>query len=147
MAWKPLTVTYRGQTKGANGACREKVDNLRMEPGQDPDDFAFVLNQCRYVPEEMTHTVHDERYEDLILQAFPPKFERVPTASFERKDFGQDVIWHMVHTMYFDNVGALSTPSQSQAVEIPCRWWGTTSLTLRATTAKEPDTSHKEGAV
>ena len=52
----------------------------------------------------MGQKVHDERYEDIILQALPPKYERVRTASYERRDFGLDNIRHMVNTMYVDNI-------------------------------------------
>ena len=52
----------------------------------------------------MGQTVHDERYEDIILQVLPPEYERVRTASYERRDFGLDDIRHMVHTMYVDNL-------------------------------------------
>ena len=44
-----------------------------MEPGQDPDDFFFVLDECRDLLEEMGPTVHGEKYEDIILQALPPE--------------------------------------------------------------------------
>ena len=64
----------------------------------------FVLDECRDLLEETGQTVHDERYEDIILQALPPVYERVRTASYERRDFGLDDIRHMVHTMYVDNL-------------------------------------------
>ena len=48
-----------------------------MELGQDPDDLFFVLKECRYLLEEMEQTVHDERYEDIILQVLPAEHERV----------------------------------------------------------------------
>ena len=52
----------------------------------------------------MGQTVHDERYEDIILQALPSEYERIRTASYERRDFGLNGIQHMVHTMYVDNL-------------------------------------------
>ena len=74
-----------------------------MEPGQDPDDFFFVLDECRDFFEGMVQTVHDERYEGIIHEALLPEYERVRTASYERRDFGLDDIRHMVHTVYVDN--------------------------------------------
>ena len=75
-----------------------RVFNTKMEPGQDPDDFFFVLDECCDLLEEMGQTVHDERYDDIILQALPPEYERVRTASYERRDYELDDIRHMVHT-------------------------------------------------
>ena len=81
-----------------------------MEPGQDPDDFFFVLDGCRDLLEDIGQTVHDERYEDIILQALPAEYERVRIASYEKRDFGLDDIRHMVHTMYVDNLSRPSNP-------------------------------------
>ena len=77
-----------------------------MEPGQDPDDIFFVLDECRDLLAEMGQTVHDERYGDIILQALPPDYERVRTASYETRDFALDDIRQMVRTinMYVDNL-------------------------------------------
>ena len=55
-------------------------------------------------PSQGNGTVYDERYEDIFLQALPPEYERVRTASDERRDYGPDDIRHMVHTMYVDNL-------------------------------------------
>ena len=52
----------------------------------------------------MGQTVRDERYVDIFLQAFPPEYERVRTASYERRNFGLDDARLMVHTVYVDNL-------------------------------------------
>ena len=74
---------YNGHTKEARRACHEKLINSKMEPGQDPDDFFFVLDECRDLLEEMGQTVHDERYKDIIVQALSPEYESVGAASYE----------------------------------------------------------------
>ena len=74
-----------------------------MEPGKDPDDLSFVLDECRDLLEEMRQTAQDERCEDIILQPLPLEYERVRTASYVRREFRLDDIRHMVHTMYVDN--------------------------------------------
>ncbi|CAN0176458.1 unnamed protein product, partial [Laminaria digitata] len=104
LAWKALTEKFNGHTKEARRACHEKLVNTKMEPGHDPDHLFFDLDECRDLLEEMGQTVHDERYEDTILQSLPPEYERVRTASCERWDFGLEDIRHMVHTMYVDNL-------------------------------------------
>lgn len=59
--------------------------------------------------------MHDERYEDIILQARLAEYERVRNASCEKRHFGLDEIRHivLVDTMYVDN---LSDPSNAQPV-------------------------------
>ena len=110
-AWKALTEKYNGHTKEARRACHEKL--VKMEPGKDPDKFFSILDECRDLLQEMGQTVHNKRYEDIILRALPIEYERVLTASYERRDFGLDDIRHMVHTMYVDN---LSRPSNAKPV-------------------------------
>ena len=103
-AWNALNEKYNSHTKEARRACHKKLVNTKMEPGQDPDDFFFIMDKCRDRLEEMGQTIHDERYEDIILQALPAEYERVRIASYEKRDFGLDDIRHMVHTMYVDNL-------------------------------------------
>ena len=133
LAWKALTDKYNGHTKEARRVCHEKLVNKKMEPGQDPDDLFFVLDECRDLLEEMGRTIHDERYKDIILQALPPKYERVRTASNERRGFGLDGLWDMVHAMYVDS-RSLSTLS---------RWWGTPAIICSAISAKDSDASRR----
>ena len=102
VAWKALTEKYNGHTNEARRACHEKVVNTKMEPGQDPDDLFLVLDECRDLL-EMGQTVHDERYVNIIHQALPLEYQRVRTASYERRDHGLNGIRHMVHTTYADN--------------------------------------------
>ena len=53
LTWKALTEKYNGHTKEARSVCHEKLVNTKMEPGQDPDDFFFVLDECPDLLEEM----------------------------------------------------------------------------------------------
>ena len=143
LAWKALAVKYNGHTEEARRACHEKLVNTKMEPGQDPDDFVFVLDECRDLLEEMGHTVHDERYEGIILQALPPKYERVRTARYERREVGLDDIRHMVHTMYVDNRSCSVSAKPVTGRDIAMQVVGHTSVTCSATTAKDTDTSRR----
>ena len=70
-----------------------------MDPGQDPDGFFFILDECREQLEDMGESVHDERYEDIILQGLPIEYARVRQTSHEKRDFGLDDIRHMVYSI------------------------------------------------
>ena len=54
----------------------------------------------------------DERYEDIILQALPAEYERVRTASYERRDFHLANIRRMMSALYI----YLSRPNDSPLV-------------------------------
>ena len=88
----------------------------------------------------MGHTVHDERYEDIILQALPPEYERVRTARYVKLEVGLDDIRHMVHTMYVDNRSCSVSVKQITGRGVAMQVVGHTSLTCSATTAKDTDT-------
>ena len=104
-----LTEKNNGYTTEARRAYDKKLVNTMMEPGQ-PGDFLFFLNEYRDLLEEIRPTRHDERHKDIILQALPPEYERLRTASYERRDFGLDDICHMVHNMYVDNLSRSVNP-------------------------------------
>ena len=61
----------------------------------------------------MGQPVPDERYEDIILQAIPAEYERVRTASYERRDFHLADIRRMMSAPYID---CLSRPYNSPLV-------------------------------
>ena len=62
---------------------------------------------------DMGQPVPDERYEDIILQAPPAEYERVRTASYERRDFHLADIRRMMSALYID---CLSRPNNSLLV-------------------------------
>ena len=112
-----------------------------MEPGQDQDDLFFVLDECRDLLEEMGQTLHDERCEDIILQALPPEYESVRTASYERRVFGLDDIRHMVHTMYVDNLSRSVSAEPVAGRGIATHVVGHTRIDEQCTAAKDSDSS------
>ena len=122
LAWKALTEEYNGRTKETRRACHEKLVNTKMEPGQDPDDLFLVFDECFDLLEEMGQTLHDVRYDDIILQGLPPEYERVQTASFERRNFRLDDIRRMIHTTYVNNrsrsVNAKPVAGRGKALQV-----------------------------
>ena len=63
--------------------------------------------------EDMGQPVPDERNEDTILRAIPAEYERVRTASYERRDFHLADIRRMMSALYID---CLSRPNNSPLV-------------------------------
>ena len=73
-----------------------------MKSGDDPDDFLYTMDGFRERLEDMGQSVPDEWYGDIILQALPAEYERVRTASYERRDFHLADIWRMMSALYID---------------------------------------------
>ena len=55
-AWQALNEKYNTYTEKARRPYHEKLNNTKMEPGQDSDDLFFVLDGCRDLLEEMGQT-------------------------------------------------------------------------------------------
>ena len=112
-AWNALEEKYNSHTKEARRAYHEKLYSTKMKSGDDPDDFLYIMDGFRERLEDMGQPVPDERYEDIILQAIPAEYERVRTASYERRDFHLADIRRMMSALYID---CLSRPNSSPLV-------------------------------
>ena len=112
-AWNALEKKYNSNTKEARRAYHEYLHNAKMKSGDNPDDFLYAMVGYHERLKDMGHPVPDERYEDIILQALPAEYERVRTASYERRDFPVADIRRMMSTLYID---CLSSPNNSLLV-------------------------------
>ena len=137
-AWNVLEKKYNSNTKKARRAYHEYLHNAKMKSGDDPDDFLYTMDGYRERLKDMNQPVPDERYEDIILQALSADYERVRTASYERRDFHLTDIRRMMSALYID---CLSRPNNSLLVAgsgvamqatggddstIKCQYWGST---------------------
>ena len=84
-----------------------------MKSGDDADDFMYTIDGFRECLEDIGQPEPDERYEDIILQSLPSDYERVRTASYERRDSHQADIRRMMSALYID---CLSRPNHSPLV-------------------------------
>ena len=66
------------------------MNSAQMSPGQDPDEFPHELDTRRErlnacdPPERPT----DRQFQEIILQALPPEYERIGTSDPKKPDFG-----------------------------------------------------------
>ena len=112
-AWNALEKKYNSNTKEARKAYHEYLHNVKMKSGDDPDDFLYTMDGYRERLKDMGQPVPEERYEDIILQALPAEYERVRTASYERRDFHLADIRRMMSALYID---CFSRPNNSLLV-------------------------------
>ena len=127
-AWNALEKKYNSNTKEARRAYHEYLHNAKMKSGDDPDDFIYTMDGHRERLKDMGQPVPDERYEDIILQALPAEYERVRTASYERRDFHLADIRRMMSACTSTAFPVRTTPSWSQVVGLPCRRLGGNSI-------------------
>ena len=116
-AWNALEKKYNNNTKETRRAYHEYLHNAKMKSGDDPDDFLYTMDGYRERLKDMGQPVPDERYEDIILQALPAEYERVRTASYERRDF------HLAYSAY-DECPVHRLPFPSEQLPLGSGSWG-----------------------
>ena len=112
-AWIALEKKYNINTKEARRAYHEYLHNAKMKSGDDPDGFLYTMDGYRKRLKDMGQSVPDERYENIILQALLAEYDRVGTASYEKRDFHLADIQRMLSALYID---CLSRPNNSLLV-------------------------------
>ena len=86
------------------------MNHTKMTPGQDPDEFLYIMDSRRdrlntsTPPEGPT----DRQYEDILLQALSPDYESIRRAHLKRRDFGLADIRRMMAAIYADNLSRRS---------------------------------------
>ena len=113
--WNALHAKYDNNRKEARRACHEKLVNVRMQQGQDPDDYIFKLLEVRGRLHETGERTSDERFEDILLQGLTDHFTFVRMASFHSPNFGIDDIQSMMINLYTDR---LSKPGNTNKTVI-----------------------------
>ena len=110
-AWADLREKFDGCSKEALRVELATMNPARMSPGQDPEEFLYELDTCRErlnacdPPEGPT----DRQFEDTILQAFPPEYERIHTFRLGKPDFGIADIRRMMSAIYAANLARSSS--------------------------------------
>ena len=90
------------------------MNSARMSPGQDPDEFLYELDTRRErlnacdPPEGWT----DRQFEDIILQALPPEYERIRTSHLEKPEFGIADIHRMMFAIYTASLARSSSTTR-----------------------------------
>ena len=109
-AWAALCEKFDGCSREALRAEHYKMNHTKMTPGQDPDEFLYIMDSRRdrlntsTPPEGPT----DRQYEDILLQALSPDYESIRRAHLERRDFGLADIRRMMAAIYADNLSRRS---------------------------------------
>ena len=82
------------------------MNRTKMTPGEDPDEFLYIMDSGRNRLSTSTPTEGptDRQYEDILLQALPPDYESIRKAHLERRDFGLADNRRMMAAIYADNL-------------------------------------------
>ena len=105
-AWAALRETFDGCSREALRAAHRELETVKMRSDEDPDDFLHKKDRCRDCLNSVTpkEGPSDRRYEDIILQCLPPKYDRIRQTHFEREDYNLEDIRRMMSKIYADNL-------------------------------------------
>ena len=86
------------------------MNRTKMSPGQDPDEFLYIMDSGRNRLNTNTPTegLRDWQDEDFLLQALSPDYESIRRAHLERRDFGLADNRRMMAAIYADNLSRRS---------------------------------------
>ena len=112
-AWAALREKFDGCSREDLRAAHPELETVKIRSDEDRDDFLYKKNRCRdrlnfVTPKEGPS---DRRYEDIILQCLPPKYDRIRYTHFEREDCNlADIRW-MMSKIYADNLACSHSDS------------------------------------
>ena len=96
-----LTEKHNSHTKELRITCHDKLANAKMEPGQDQDDYFFILDERRALLQEMGRTMLEQKYEGVMIRSLAIEYEIVFIASYERRNFGLSDVRHTMYRQSF----------------------------------------------
>ena len=105
-AWGAIREKFDGRSREALRAAHRELETMKMRSDKNPYDFLYKKDRCRDRLNSVTpkEGPSDRRYEDIILQCLPPKYDRIRQAHFEREDCNLEDITRMMSKIQADNL-------------------------------------------
>ena len=76
-AWRALLVKYENNSTQRRRTLMRKLDNFKMEDGQDPDMFFVQVKQLADDLENMGEPISKHRVMDIILSGMTNEYELI----------------------------------------------------------------------
>ncbi|CAN0398258.1 unnamed protein product, partial [Scytosiphon promiscuus] len=89
-AWRALLVKYENNSTQRRRTLMRKLDNSKMEEGEDPDVFFVQLDQLADDLESMGEPVTKHRVMDIILSGMTSEYELVRFQAMKDSEFSLD---------------------------------------------------------
>ena len=111
--WEALREKFDGCSREALRAAHQEIQTVKMRSGEDPDSFLYKKDRCRDRLNSVTPKKgpSDRQYEDIILQCFPPEYDRIRETHFKREDCNLAGIRRMMSKIYADNLARSNSDS------------------------------------
>ena len=105
-AWAALRKKFDDCSREALRAAHRELETVKMRSDENPDDFLYKKGRCRDRLNSVTPKKgpSHRRYEDIILQGLPPKYDRIRQTHFDREDRSLADVRRMMSKIYADNL-------------------------------------------
>ena len=89
-AWQALLVKYENNSTQRRRTLMRKLDNFKMEDGQDPDMFFVQVKQLADDLENMGEPISKHRVMDIILSGMTNEYELIQFQAMKDSEFSLD---------------------------------------------------------
>ena len=109
------------RNQGARTDLERQAYIKTVKREEDPDDFFHEMDRRKSRHDQMV-IISDNRYEDIINQAIPDKYDNVKYKTYSDRNFDLETIRTTINNIYIDNccAPAATSPSRSSVEERRC---------------------------
>ena len=108
-AWNDLMAKYINKSKEARRALLQQLQETKMLPGQDPDEYFLAAELIRAELDDMGEPVSDATYEDILVQGFTSDYDGVKLSIYRDPTYTLDQIQLTMRNFYIDNLSRKAT--------------------------------------
>lgn len=99
--------------KEARRALLQRLQDTRMTPGQDPDEYFLNASLIRIDLEDMGEYVTNETYEDILVRGFTADYDSMKLAIYRDPSYTVDQIQHTMRSFFPDEVSRTADSGKS----------------------------------
>ena len=103
-AWQALLVKYENNSTQRRRTLKRKLDNSKMEDGQDPHVFFVQVEQLADDLERMGEPTSKHRGMDIILSGMTDEFEQIQFQAMKDSEFSQDDLKFTMRNIYVNGL-------------------------------------------
>ena len=103
-AWRALLVKYENNSTQRRRTLMRKLDNFKMEDGQDPDMFFVQVKQLADDLENMGEPISKHRVMDIILSGMANEYELIQFEAMKDSEFSLDDLKFTMRNMHVNGL-------------------------------------------
>ena len=99
-----LVKKYDYQSDEVIRTLRAKLEQIRMEPGEDPDEYFLKAARYRAELRRMDEPITDRHFKDIIIQGISSEYDNIKFCVYRDPTFNLDEIQSTMRNVYRDDI-------------------------------------------